>query len=55
MLRFELSAEADNDLENIFSYRADNFGLEPALVFYNSLNDFFDIMQLFIDKNSNIS
>ena len=41
-LRFELSVEADSDLEDIFSYGVENFGVEPALTFYNSLNDLFN-------------
>jgi len=42
MLGFELSVKADTDLENIFSYGVDNFGVEQALTFYNSLNDCFN-------------
>lgn len=42
MLIFELSSEADKDLESIFSYGVELFGVESALTFYNALNDFFN-------------
>lgn len=31
MLRFEVSLAADKDLENIFNYGVDNFGVEPTV------------------------
>lgn len=40
MLRYKLSSKADEDLENIFGYGVDNFGVEQAIVFYNALNEF---------------
>ncbi|MEQ3660105.1 MAG: type II toxin-antitoxin system RelE/ParE family toxin [Glaciecola sp.] len=42
MLTFELSLEADKDLENIFGYGIEHFGLESALIFYDALNDVFN-------------
>jgi toxin ParE1/3/4 len=41
MQRFELSIDADKDLENIFSYGIDNFGVEQAITFYYSLSEVF--------------
>jgi len=42
MQRFELTRDADKDLENIYHYGIDNFGIEQAITFYYSLNEAFD-------------
>ena len=42
MQRFELSNDADQDLENIFSFGIDNFGVEQAIAFYYSFSEIFN-------------
>jgi len=35
---YELSAEADNDLEDIFEYTVKEFGVEQAVIYLTSIN-----------------
>ncbi len=38
---YELSEEADNDLQQIYEYTADRFGLDQAVYYLRGLDDLF--------------
>ena len=39
---YELSQEADNDLDEIYDYTADNFGVEQAVTYLSSFEEIFN-------------
>lgn len=41
-LTYELSQEADKDLEDIFDYTVEKFGLDQAIAYVNSFDAIFD-------------
>lgn len=41
-LPYELSQEADYDLENIFDYTADRFGVDQAVLYVSGFEDVFN-------------
>lgn len=40
-LFYELSADADKDIEDIFDYTAEKFGLDQAVTYVNTFDDVF--------------
>lgn len=42
--RFVLSLEADQDLEDIFDYTFDEFGLDQAIKYVSEFEDFFNLL-----------
>ncbi|MBR9910117.1 MAG: type II toxin-antitoxin system RelE/ParE family toxin [Gammaproteobacteria bacterium] len=40
-LFYELSVEADRDIEDIFDYTAEEFGLDQAVAYVNAFDDVF--------------
>lgn len=46
-LRYELSAEADHDLEDIFDYTTASFGAEQAVKYLSELEDLFENLCLY--------
>ena len=39
---YKLTQEADFDLENIFNYGVDNFGVNAAVLFYQGISETFE-------------
>lgn len=41
---YELSTEADKDLEDIFDYTAEKFGFEQAVTYISSFGELFELL-----------